>query len=195
MENKRNIYNLKDSVKEEHNTFPERLDRKVVYESDWVSLYLDKVRMPNGDIIDTYHKLHYPHESVCVVIVNEKDELLMIQSKRYVTERLEWEIPAGRIEQDETPEEAARRECLEESGCTIKDLTFLCCQNPSNGMSDLKIHIFGAKVDTETMDKDENEVNTKCWIPKQEVIEMLKENKIYCGVSMLGLLYAIQFYI
>lgn len=177
------------------NVFPERLDRKIIYESDWICLYADKVKMPSGYIIETYHKLHYPNESVCVVIVNEKDEVLMIQSKRYVTERLEWEIPAGRVERNEKPEDAARRECLEETGCTLKDLTYLCCQNPSNGMSDLKIHVFGARVDTENMDFDENEVNAKRWIPKEKVLEMLKENQTYCGVSMLGLLYAIQFYI
>jgi len=178
-----------------NNIFPERLDRKVIYESDWVSLYADKVQMPDGRIFNTYHKLHYPHESVCVVIVNEKDEIMMIQSKRYVTSRLEWEIPAGRIESYESPENAAMRECLEETGCTLKDLTYLCCHNPSNGMSDLKLHVFGAKVDTEAMEIDENEVNAKKWITKDEVLKMLKNNETQCGVSMLALLYAIQFYI
>lgn len=177
------------------NILPERLDRKVIYESDWVSLYADKVQMPDGRIFNTYHKLHYPHESVCVVIVNEKDEIMMIQSKRYVTSRLEWEIPAGRIESNESPENAAMRECLEETGCTLKDLTYLCCHNPCNGMSDLKLHVFGAKVDTEAMEIDENEVNAKKWIPMDEVLKMLKNNETQCGVSMLALLYAIQFYI
>lgn len=174
--------------------FPEKLDRKVIYENDWVCLYLDKVKMPDGKICNTYHKLHYPHESVSVVIVNEKDEIMMIQSKRYTTSRLEWEIPAGRIESGESPEIAARRECIEETGCTLSDLTYLCCQNPSNGMSDLKMHVFGAKVDSESMNIDENEVATKKWIHKDEVLNMLKHNETQCGVSMLALLYAIQFY-
>ena len=178
-----------------NHTLPEKLDRKIIYESDWVSLYSDKVKMPDGRIFDTYHKLHYPHESVSVVIVNEKKEILMIQSKRYVTSRLEWEIPAGRIEHGESKENAARRECLEETGCALKDLTYLCCHNPSNGMSDLKIHVFGAKVDTESMEIDENEVNAKKWVPKDKVLEMLRKNETQCGVSMLALLYAMQFYI
>ena len=62
-------------------------------------------------------------------------------------------------------------------------------------MSDLKLHVFGAKVNTESMDVDENEVNAKKWIPKDEVLKMLKNNETQCGVSMLALLYAIQFYI
>lgn len=100
----------------QNNLFPERLGRKVIYESDWVSLYADKVRMPDGRIFNTYHKLHYPHESVSVVMVNDKDQILMIQSKRYITSRLEWEVPAGRIERNETPEDAARRDVWRRQG-------------------------------------------------------------------------------
>lgn len=173
---------------------PKRLDRKVIYESDWICLYSDKVQMPDGRLLNSYHKLHYPHESVSVVIFNEREEILLIQSKRYVTERLEWEVPAGGIEINETPQMAARRECLEETGCTLKDLTFLCCHNPANGMSDLKLHVFGARMNGEDAEFDTNEVNAKAWMSKDKVLEMLKNNEIQCGVSMLALLYALQFY-
>ena len=173
---------------------PKRLKRNTIYESEWIALYADRVRMPDGSIIDPYHKLHYPHEFVSIVIYNEKGETLLIQSKRYVTESLEWEVPAGRVEADEKPESAARRECQEETGCTIKDLTYLCFHNPSNGMSDQKVHIFAAKVDAEGKTFDENEVNCRRWFRKDEVEVMLKCNKIHCGISILALLYAERFY-
>ena len=130
------------------NQMPERLDREVIYESDYVCLYADKVRLPNGQVIDRYHQIHYPREAVCVVIFNNKDEVLLIRNRRYTVGRMEWEIPAGRIEDGETKEDAARRECLEETGCTLKDLRFLCSQNPANGMSDCTCHCFAAKVET-----------------------------------------------
>ena len=177
-----------------HDDMPMRMGRKVIYESDWISLHADKVRMPDGKVIDTYHKLHYPHESVSIVMVNERNEVMMIQSKRYITARLEWEIPAGRVEENETPEEAARRECLEETGCTLKEISYLCCYNPSNGMSDLRVHLFLARVATETTHMDENEVHAKQWMPRERVLEILRENRTQCGVSMLGLLYVMQFY-
>ncbi len=79
--------------------------------------------------------------------------------------------------------------------CPQEDLTYLCCYNPSNGMSDLKVHLFAAKVDTEITDIDKNEVHAKQWVPKENIFEILKENRTQCGVSILGLLYAIQFYL
>ncbi|MBQ9588620.1 MAG: NUDIX domain-containing protein [Butyrivibrio sp.] len=39
-------------------------------------------------------------------------------------------------------EEAVRREVMEETGCTVKALKFLCSQNPSNGMSDQVMYVF-----------------------------------------------------
>lgn len=178
----------------DYKELPERLDRKVIYESDYVCLYADKVKLSNGYIIEKYHQIHYPHEAVSIVVFNEKDEVLMIQSKRYTVMRLEWEIPAGRVEEGETKEEAARRECREETGCTVKDLKFLCTHNPANGMSDCVCHVFAAKVDTESMNFDENEVKTKKWVSREVVLEMLKNNETKDGVSILALLFALKFY-
>lgn len=84
--------------------------------------YSDKVKLSNGYIIEKYHQIHYPHEAISIVVFNENDEVLLIQSKRYIVMRLEWEVPAGSVEEGESKEEAVRRECLEETGCTVKDL-------------------------------------------------------------------------
>ena len=60
-------------------------------------------------------------------------------------------------------------------------------------MSDLKMHLFMARVETESSDIDENEVNAKQWVSKEDVLDILKNNRSQCGISMLGLLYTIQF--
>lgn len=45
--------------------------------------------------------------------------------------------------------------------------------NPNNGMSDLKVHLFLAKAETETTVIDANEVNAKQWISKENALEIL----------------------
>lgn len=174
---------------------PERLERTTIYESDYVCLYADRVRMPGGFVIEKYHQIHYPKEAVCVVIFNEKDEILMIRERRYTVGRLEWEIPAGKMEPGENMEEAARREAMEETGCTLKDLAFLCSQNPANGMSDALCHVFAARVDTEGAIRDTDEVADKVWMPVGQVKELLRENRTRDGVSILAILFALEFYL
>lgn len=71
---------------------PQRLDRKIIYESDYVCLYADKVKLSNGYVIEKYHQIHYPHEAVSIVVFNEKEEVLLIQLKRYTVMRMEWNV-------------------------------------------------------------------------------------------------------
>ena len=170
-----------------------RLARRVIYESDWVCLYRDTVRMQDGTVIDGYHQLHYPHESVSIVITNERGDILLTRNRRYTTGQLEWEVPAGRVETGESPDSAALREAMEETGCTLQALRHLCWHNPSNGMSDLRMHVFAARVDAEGSILDTNEIESKQWFSPEEVRGMLRQGEIRCGVSMLALLYALAF--
>ena len=105
----------------QNTSLPQRLSTKTIYESDWVCLSADRVKMPDGTVIEAYHRLHYPSESVCVVPFNKRGEVLLIQSKRYIVGGLEWEVPAGYMDPGETAESAAARECREETGCTLQD--------------------------------------------------------------------------
>ncbi len=141
--------------------FPERLDRKKVYESGYFTVYADRVKLPSGYIIENYQQIHHHREGVSVVVFNDKDEILMIREMRYTVGHPEWEIPAGGVEDGESIEETARREVMEETGCTVNDLKYLCSQNPSNGMSDQVMHVFGAKVDSEGRINDTDEVADK----------------------------------
>ncbi len=55
---------------------------------------------------------------VRVVIQNEKGELLVIFEKKWNC----WVFPGGKIEPNETPLEAAKREVFEETNLIIEDL-------------------------------------------------------------------------
>lgn len=173
---------------------PTRLERTTIYESDHVCLYTDKVRMPSGYIIEKYHQIHYPKEAVAVVIFNEKDDILFIHNRRYTVGHLEWEIPAGKIEPGEAIEAAAEREAKEETGCELRNLKYLCSQNPCNGMSDAIVHVFAARVSAENQILDKDEISSKRWFTEEEYMELLRNNGTKDGVSILAVLYALQFY-
>lgn len=172
---------------------PVRLARRTVYESDWVCLYLDTVRMPDGAVIDGYHQLHYPHASVSVVLTRENGDLLLIRNRRYTLGQLKWEVPAGRVEPGETPEQAAQRECLEETGCRLTSLRRLCAQYPSNGMSDQLVYVFSARAEEDRDIADAAEIAEKRWFTREEIRAMLRGGVIDCGISMVPLLWTLAF--
>ena len=144
--------------------FPKCLDRKSVYNSSWIKLYIDKVLMPSGKIIEEYHQLDYPRETVSVLIFNSKKEILFIKSLRYTTQKVEWEIPSGGVEKDEDILVAAEREVFEETGLRVNGLKLYYTYNPSNGMSNQRVHVIFGKVKNGKQAKfDTDEVQEVIW--------------------------------
>jgi len=50
------------------------------------------------------------------------------------------------------------------------------------------------RVDTEGKNRDTDEVSGKKWTPVSEVKELLKQNGTRDGVSILAILFALEFY-
>jgi len=166
---------------------PEKLSREIIYECEWVNLYADKVKFPDGNILDKYHFIHYDCEFVGVVVQNEKEEVLLIKANRYITQSEEWEIPAGRVDNGELAIDAAIRETLEETGYEITDPKFVYRNNPSNGSTDMVHLIFKATAGEKVGQFDINEVSEIIWVSKDKIAEMLEKNEINCGLSLIGL--------
>ena len=55
-------------------------------------------------------------DTVAVVALTEAGEVILVREYRPGPERLLYELPGGAVDDGETPEEAARRELLEETG-------------------------------------------------------------------------------
>jgi ADP-ribose pyrophosphatase len=174
------------------NMFPKRLARTVIYENPWVNLYVDKVIFPDGRLIEKHHYLHYDRQSVGIVVENNKNEILLIKSYRYVTNSMGWEIPAGGIEDGETPQEAAKREVLEETGYTVTEPQLIYTFNPSNGMSDAVFNIVRCKAISCIDEFDKNEVKERKWESIRNIREMIGNNEIKCGPSLIGLLLTLS---
>lgn len=62
---------------------------------------------------------------VAIVPITERGEVLMVRQFRPAVNNFVIEFPAGLVDQNESMEDAARRELLEETGYTAKELSFL----------------------------------------------------------------------
>lgn len=100
------------------------LASKIVFESLWIRVRQDEVALPDG----TVRKNYFVRETKQVVygfaLTEDNKVILNNQYKHGVADFLK-EIPAGMVEDGESPEVAVKRELLEETGYAPKQVKLL----------------------------------------------------------------------
>ena len=82
---------------------------RVIYDSPWVRLALTDVEIPGGPRFE-HHVVRMPAEAAGTVVVDPARGVLLLWRHRFTTDTWGWEVPAGRVDEGETPIEAAARE-------------------------------------------------------------------------------------
>ncbi|MET7931611.1 NUDIX hydrolase [Streptomyces sp. NPDC005349] len=162
-----------------------------IYTNKWVNLCLVDVQQPDGRRWE-YHVVRLRHLAVAAV-VNEQQEVLMMWRHRFITDSWAWELPMGLVEEGESPEDAAAREVLEETGWRPGPIKPLIYAEPANGITDSQHHVFradGATYDGPPTEK--NESDRIEWIPLSEVRGMIDRREIVSSGSLVGLLYLLM---
>ena len=102
------------------------------------------------------------------------------------------EIVAGMIDQNEKPEDAAKRECLEETGCKVNKLTSIQGYFPAPGSSESFYHLFLAevvapsKVIIRGLESENEDILVKSY-NFEEVKEKIKNKEILNGITLVAL--------
>jgi 8-oxo-dGTP pyrophosphatase MutT (NUDIX family) len=164
-----------------------------VYDSAWVRLVLVDVEVPGGERFD-HHVVRYPRAASGTIIRDPERGVLLIWRHRFITDTWGWEIPAGRIEPGESPEQAAVRETMEETGWRPGPLTRLGAYAPNNGSADQVFHLFTADGASHVGEPtDPSESQRVEWVETNEVRRLIGEGQVYDGMSLTGLLWALAF--
>ncbi len=64
--------------------------------------------------------IHFADPKVAAAVLVEKDNQILLVRRVYNPHRGKWSLPAGFVNAGEDPAEAARRECLEETGLNVR---------------------------------------------------------------------------
>ncbi len=171
----------------------EKLSRKVIYESSWLSLYIDRVRLPNDHILEEHHVLKLGRGSVSAVIEDARGRVLLVHLYRYPSDSFEWELPAGRVEEGETPLESIQREVLEETGYRAVHYQEMLSYYPVNGVSNHRLTLFRCQAAERVGAFDTREITEVRWFEKEELRRMVRDREIKDGLSLIGLLYHLSF--
>jgi ADP-ribose pyrophosphatase len=85
-----------------------------IYKGRVFSVETGRRRFPNGTEHDVAIVRHAP--SVVLIPIDGDGRVIIVRQYRAPLDREIWEFPAGRLDEGESAEDAARRECEEEIG-------------------------------------------------------------------------------
>ncbi len=69
--------------------------------------------------------VYFADPKVAVAVLIQADHRCLLVQRRYDPHRGTWTLPSGFVDAGEDPRQAARRECLEETGLVIGELKLL----------------------------------------------------------------------
>jgi ADP-ribose pyrophosphatase len=120
--------------------------------------------------------------------------VVLIRQFRHAAEGYIWEIPAGRLDAGEPPEDCARRELEEEAGVQVATIQRLTTIYTTPGFTDERIHLFMAWDLTPVAHRREAdefmEVHERRW---SEVGRMIRGGEIVDGKTLIALLFIHSF--
>ncbi|MDJ0768699.1 MAG: NUDIX hydrolase [Ilumatobacter sp.] len=163
-----------------------------VYSSWWMTLRIDDVEKPDGS--HTEHEVVRGPDAAGMVVLDPQRGVLMIWRHRFMPDTWGWEIPGGAIDAGEAPEEAARRECYEETGWLVRGpVRHLSTHHPSVGLVHQTFHIYLAgSADHVGAPPDANEAVRVEWRSIEQAAADVRSGAISDAFSQLGVALALS---
>jgi len=125
--------------------------------------------------------------SAVMMAVDARRRVLLVRQYRLPARAFLWELPAGRIDEGETPLQAARRELREETGCTARRWSRLAGFFPSPGYVEEKMTIFLAEDlrHGQAQPMEDECIETR-WFTLRQIGEMIDRGQIRDAKTIIG---------
>jgi 8-oxo-dGTP pyrophosphatase MutT (NUDIX family) len=165
-------------------------DRQL-YRDEWLDIRMADVELPGGRHLA--HRWIRTPPGAGVAATDDAGQVLLLWRHRFITDTWAWEIPIGKIEDGESPAEAAAREFEEETGWRAGPLRHLIDVQPTPGISNSVHHIFRASEAAYTGNPaDSFESEKLAWVPLAKVPSLIQDGEITSGTTLAALLYIIS---
>ncbi len=157
---------------------------------DYSNRFMD-VRHTRADF-GAFHKDYYVVDlgPRAGIVALRDGYVLMTRQYRFLIDAYSWEIPGGRVDAGETPEVAAVRECLEETGIRCSELKPLVVYYPGLDNFDNRTTLFfSEKVEVAApFVADDAEVVEISWMAVDTCLDMIFRGEILDALTVAGLL-------
>lgn len=172
---------MKNNIKEK------TIDSKTVYDGKIVNLRIDTVEVSKKGI--TKREIISHPGGVACVAVNEEGKILLVSQFRKAFDLDVTEIPAGKLEKGENPDDAIVREIKEETGYDLIDVEKKFIYYPSPGYTNEIGHMyFGKAVNRGKTHFDTFEDIELLEITLDKALDMIKNDEIRDAKTIMGIL-------
>jgi len=161
--------------------------RSVVYQDQYQQIY--KVNADFGEFTKEYFVREGGERAGIVAVRN--NSVLLVKQYRLLINGLSLEIPGGRVDDGELPEDAAVRECLEETGVRCLHPNPLIFYQVALDITPGPTHIFYSDQisnEYEPHHIHQQEVSGFRWVPLNKCMDMIFAGDIVDSFTITGLL-------
>lgn len=133
----------------------------------------------------------FPAPAMTVLIDDAGENVPMAWRHRFAPGIWNWELPGGIVDEGESPEEAAERELIEETGYKPRGLRHLITFEPAVGMLRNPHHVFvsrGAELVGAPTEVNEGQFE---WLALARVPALIRQGKILNSGALVGLLHVL----
>lgn len=159
-----------------------------VFKGCLLDVRADQVRLPNGAQAQREYIIH--NGAVAVLPFLDEHTVLLEYQFRYPNHAHYYEIPAGKLEPDEPPLEAAQRELQEETGFVASQWRQLATLHLCIAYSTERIVFYAAQDLTFTQHRrDPEEFLETLAVPLTQAYEWIEQGRINDAKTVAGLLW------
>ncbi len=168
-----------------------QLSTEQIYKGSLLDVRRDEVSLPNGKT-SAREWIKHPG-AACIIPVLPDSKIALIKQYRYPVQAEIIELPAGKLDPGEDPEQCANRELEEEIGYSAGKLTFICNIHPAIGFASEKMWIYLAEELTATKENTDHDEFVEL-IPTglEDAVQMVWAGKITDVKTIIGILWAEQ---
>jgi ADP-ribose pyrophosphatase len=166
------------------------LSTEHIFDGKIIKVQVDEVELPDGK--RSKREIVKHPGAVAILPITKDGKIVMVEQYRKPLERTLVEIPAGKLEPGENPDDTAHRELEEETGYVCENMTHILSFYTSPGFADEIIHFYiaeGLRKKENAKAADEDEFVELMEITLEEAEQFIKENKIADAKTI----YAIQY--
>ncbi len=129
---------------------------------------------------------------VCVVAVTADGQMVLVRQHRPVVARETIELPSGHVDPGETPEQAGRRELLEETGFVAGDMELMGTLVPDVGrLTNRMWCYFAADVQTGRRPADDGEGVSLVTMPVADALRLATDGTMDHALNLSALFLAV----